>query len=223
MFVAKLLKDSRCFWDNFREIPKSTANSTVKKDRVAHTKIVAKKTQLELHWFQSNKAHEELPSLEKVNMKPFLEEKRMEEKRTERKEMEGPGGGVMPYMCHTETCRRSGYTFWPSNPRQGVFFRSWLQIRVPNLYDHSESGCLFTVLFRTLLMVLTYLSFVQEINPSFDVCNIFKVLIWHTVQEFVRVSFENNSFLCFDTLFRWLLSFPSSNLPLPPKKLVWKQ
>ena len=32
------------------------------------------------------------------------------------------GGGVMPYMCHTETCRRSGYTFWPSNPRQGVFF-----------------------------------------------------------------------------------------------------
>ena len=26
-------------------------------------------------------------------------------------------------MCHTETCRRSGYTFWPSNPRQGVFFR----------------------------------------------------------------------------------------------------
>ena len=32
------------------------------------------------------------------------------------------GGGVMPYMCHTETCCRSGYTFWPSNPRQGVFF-----------------------------------------------------------------------------------------------------
>ena len=36
----------------------------------------------------------------------------------------GGGGGVMPYMCHTETCRRSGYTFWPSNPRQGVFFRA---------------------------------------------------------------------------------------------------
>ena len=30
--------------------------------------------------------------------------------------------GVMPYMCHMETCRRSGYTFWPSNLRQGVFF-----------------------------------------------------------------------------------------------------
>ena len=86
-------------------------------------------------------------------------------------------GRVMPYMCHTETCRRSGYTFWPSNPRQGVFFRSWLQIRVPNLYDHSEPGCLFTVLFGTLPLVLTYLSFVQEINPSFDVFNIFKVLI----------------------------------------------
>ena len=38
--------------------------------------------------------------------------------------------------------------------------------------------------------------------PSFDIFNIFKVLIWHTVQEFLRVSFENNSFLCFDTLFR---------------------
>ena len=34
------------------------------------------------------------------------------------------GGRVMPYVCHTETCRRSGYTFWPSNPRQGVFFDS---------------------------------------------------------------------------------------------------
>ena len=34
------------------------------------------------------------------------------------------GGGVMPYMCHKETCRRSGYTFWPSTPRQGVFFRA---------------------------------------------------------------------------------------------------
>ena len=40
------------------------------------------------------------------------------------KVMETRGGGVMPYMCHTETCRRSGYTFWPSNPRQGVFFRA---------------------------------------------------------------------------------------------------
>ena len=36
----------------------------------------------------------------------------------------GGGGGVMPYMCHRETCRRSGYTFWPPNPRQGVFFRA---------------------------------------------------------------------------------------------------
>ena len=36
----------------------------------------------------------------------------------------GGGGEVMPYMCRTETCRRSGYTFWPSNPRQGVFFRA---------------------------------------------------------------------------------------------------
>ena len=38
-----------------------------------------------------------------------------------------PGGGVMPYMWHTEMCRRSGYTFWPSNPRQGACFRTRLQ------------------------------------------------------------------------------------------------
>ena len=64
------MKDSRWLWDNFREISRSTTNSSVKKyflgkfsehfrplhtiriisfDRVAHTKIVAKKTQLELH------------------------------------------------------------------------------------------------------------------------------------------------------------------------------
>ena len=36
----------------------------------------------------------------------------------------GGGGGVMPYICQTETYRRSGYTFWPSNQRQGVFFRA---------------------------------------------------------------------------------------------------
>ena len=36
----------------------------------------------------------------------------------------GRGEGNAIYMCHTETCRRSGYTFWPSNPRQGVFFRA---------------------------------------------------------------------------------------------------
>ena len=33
------------------------------------------------------------------------------------------------------------------------------------------------VLFGTLPLVLTYLSFVQDSNPSFDVFNIFKVLI----------------------------------------------
>ena len=79
----------------------------------------------------------------------------------------------MPYVCHTEKCRRSGYTFWPSNPRQGVFFKP--DSKTPNLYDHSEPGCLFTVLFGTLPLVLTYLCFVQEINPSFDVFNIFIV------------------------------------------------
>ena len=50
-----------------------------------------------------------------------------------------------------------------------------------NLDDHSKPGCLFTVQFGTLPLVLTYLSFVQEINPSFDVLNIFIVIRWHTV------------------------------------------
>ena len=71
MFVAKLIKDSWLFGDNFRKISKLTANSSVKKyflgkfsehfcllhtiriinfDLVAHTKIAAKKTrQVELH------------------------------------------------------------------------------------------------------------------------------------------------------------------------------
>ena len=94
---------------------------------------------------------------------------------------------------------------------------------MPNLYNHSEPGCQSTVLFGTLPLVLTYLSFVHEINPSFDVFNIFIVIIWRTVQEFVWVSFENTSFLCFDTLFGWLLAFPSSNLPPPPKKKNWSK
>ena len=37
--------------------------------------------------------------------------------------------------------------------------------------------CLFTVLFGALPLVLFCLSFVQEINPSFDVFNIFIVII----------------------------------------------
>ena len=36
-----------------------------------------------------------------------------------------------------------------------------------------RARCLFTVLFGTLTLVLTYLSFVQEIKPRFDVFNIF--------------------------------------------------
>ena len=72
-----------------------------------------------------------------------------------------------------------------------------LLIRVYFLAFESETGCLFSsltlkqgakfvrslrarvpfkVLFGTLPLVLTYLSFVQEINLSFDIFNIFKVL-----------------------------------------------
>ena len=37
----------------------------------------------------------------------------------------------------------------------------------------SLQGCLLTVLFGTLSLVFTYLFFGQEINPSFDVFNMF--------------------------------------------------
>ena len=117
-------------------------------------------------------------------------------------------------------------------------------IRVYFLAFESETGCLFSSLTlkqdakfvesiraRVLIhstvwhphLVITYLSFAQEINPSFDVFNILIVIRWHTVQQFVRVSFENNSFPCFDILFGWLLAFPSSNLPrefAPPPKTI---
>ena len=71
----------------------------------------------------------------------------------------------------------TGCLFSSLTLKQGAKFVRSLRARVPNLYDHSEPGCLFTELFGTLPLVLTYLSFVQEINPSFHVFNIFKVLI----------------------------------------------
>ena len=109
-----------------------------------------------------------------------------------------PGGGGGE--CHICAIRRraadQGILFGLRIPDKVSFFepdsKTGCQI--------SEPGCLFTVLFGTLPLVLTYLSFVQEINLSFDVFNIFIVIISHTVEEFVRVSFENDSFLCFDTL-----------------------
>ena len=39
-----------------------------------------------------------------------------------------------------------------------------------------QAGCLFTVLIGARPLVLTYLSFAQEINFSFDVFNIFIVI-----------------------------------------------
>ena len=79
----------------------------------------------------------------------------------------------MPYMCHTETCRRSGYTlafesetgclFSSLTLKQGAKFVRSLRARVP----------IHSTVWHPL--VLTYLSFVQEINPNFDVFNIFIV------------------------------------------------
>ena len=133
------------------------------------------------------------------------------------------GGGNVIYVPYGDVPPIRVY-FLAFESETGCLFSSLtLKQGAKFVRSDSEPRCLFTVLFGTLPLVLTYLSFVQEINPSFDVFNIFKVLIWHTVQEF---SFENNSFLYFDTLFRWLLSFPSSNLPLEfapsPKKIGLK-
>ena len=131
------------------------------------------------------------------------------------------GGGNAIYVPYGDVPPIRVY-FLAFESETGCLFSSLTLKQGAKFVHHSEPGCLFTVLFGTLPLVLTYLSFVQEINPSFDVFNIFKVLLWHTVQEFVRVSFESNSFLYFDTLFRWLLSFPSSNLPrefAPPPKI----
>ena len=79
-----------------------------------------------------------------------------------------PYGDVPPirvYILAFES--ETGCLFLSLTLRQGAKF----------VRSDSEPGCLFTVLFGTLPLVLTYLSFVQEINPSFDVFNIFKVLI----------------------------------------------
>ena len=53
-------------------------------NRVARTKNSGCENTI-LHWFQSNKAHDEPSSVEKVNMKAFREEKRKEVKRREEK------------------------------------------------------------------------------------------------------------------------------------------
>ena len=79
-----------------------------------------------------------------------------------------PYGDVPPirvYFLAFES--ETGCLFSSLTPKQGAKF----------VRSDSEPGCIFTVLFSTLPLILTYLSFVQEINPSFDVYNIFKVLI----------------------------------------------
>ena len=88
----------------------------------------------------------------------------------------GGGGGNAIYVPHGDVPPIRVY-FLAFESETGCLFSILTPNRGANLYDHSEPGCLFTVLFRILPLVLTYLSFVQEVNPSFDVCNIFKVLI----------------------------------------------
>ena len=104
-----------------------------------------------------------------------------------------PYGDVPPirvYFLAFES--ETGCLFSSLTLQQGAKFVRSLQARVPihSTVSHPPIG--FNL----------FQSFFHEINPSFDVFSIFKVLIRHTVHEFVRVSFENNSFLCFDTLFR---------------------
>ena len=87
-----------------------------------------------------------------------------------------PGGGYCQ-ICAIRRRGDQGILFGLRIRDRVSFFEPGSKTGCQNLYDHSEPGCLFTVLFGILLLLLTYLSFVQEINPSFDVFNIFIVII----------------------------------------------
>ena len=105
---------------------------------------------------------------------------------------EGGGGRrLIPYMCHTETCRRSGYTFWPSNPRQGVFFEPDSKIGYKIVRSLRARVPIHSTVWHPPVGFNLLLSYVEQINPSFDVLNIIIVIISHTVQEFVKVSLKN--------------------------------
>ena len=88
----------------------------------------------------------------------------------------GGGGGSPIYVPYGDVPLIRVY-FLAFESETGCLFSNLTLNIVPNLYNHSEPGCQFTVLFGTLPLVLTYLSFVQEISPSFDVFNIFIVII----------------------------------------------
>ena len=67
--------------------------------------------------------------------------------------------------CNDLNPHWSGYVFWPLTPRQSLFFEIDSKNRVPNLYYHSQSGCIFSVLFGTLQLVLTYFClFLEEVG-----------------------------------------------------------
>ena len=88
----------------------------------------------------------------------------------------GGAGGNAIYVSYGDVPPIRVY-FLAFESETGCLFSSLTLKQGAKFYDHSEPGCLFTVLFGTLPLVLTYLSFVQEINPSFDVFNIFIVII----------------------------------------------
>ena len=89
----------------------------------------------------------------------------------------GGGGGKAIYVPYGDVPPIRVY-FLASESETGCLFSSLtLKQGAKFVRYHSEPGCLFTVLFGTLPLVLTDLSFVQEINPSFDVFNIFIVII----------------------------------------------
>ena len=93
---------------------------------------------------------------------------------------------------------------------------------MPILYDLSEPGCLFTVQFGTLALVLTYLSFVQEINPSFDVFNMFIVINGIQYKNLSGFPLKTTHFYVLIYIVRLTAGFSFKEFapPPPPKKLV---
>ena len=81
-----------------------------------------------------------------------------------------------------------------------------------------EPGCLFTVLFGTLSFVLTYLCFVQEINISFDVFNIFIVITDIQYKNLLGFPLKTTHFCVLIHCWADCWLFPQAICPPPPQK-----
>ena len=81
----------------------------------------------------------------------------------------GPGGGGNAIYMPYEDVPPIRVYFLAFESETGCLFSSLTLKQGAKFVLTPSQGALFTVLFGTLPLILTYLSFVQEINPSFDV------------------------------------------------------